>query len=111
MYSYRFDSFSDMKDFEVSHCNMAIGNKLIILNFNVSKIVELRRPAEKNAISSELIIVQFSPAFPLFPLAMVHAFSCAYIELWVRLKRLKTTQEAAPRATLTVLPPFTHAKA
>ena len=47
---YRFDSFSDIKDFEVSHCNMAIGHKLIILIFNVSEIVELRHPAEKKML-------------------------------------------------------------
>ena len=36
---------------------------------------------------------------------LVHAFSCAYIELWMHLGSLESTQEArvAPRATLTLL--------
>ena len=36
---------------------------------------------------------------------LAHAFSCAYIELWMHLGNLESTQEArvAPRATLTLL--------
>ena len=56
--------------------------------------MELRHPAKNYyfGISTGYVIKQ-----------LVHAFSCTYIELWVHLGSLESTQEAAPRATLTLL--------